>query len=163
MDFSHPYIMILNEVLKSNIALITFLSLTALLGWIYPYVWKTLGKKYSPLTLRIVDAIVVVSTLLAGVSLVERGRIERVIKDMKNMTLREYAVQIILGIIATGVGLTGTAIIQHHNIGKFQLHDYAVTILVSAIGVYIFMGQELTLQKIMGLVSIAIGGYVFSN
>jgi drug/metabolite transporter (DMT)-like permease len=155
--------MTLNEVLKSNTALFTFLSLTALLGWIYPYVGKTLGKKYSPLTLSIVDALVVVTTLLVGALFVKKERMLKVIKDIQNMTLREYAMQIILGIVATGVGLAGTAIIQHHSIGKFQLHDYAVTILVSAIGVYIFMRHELTLQKIIGLVAIAIGGYVFSN
>jgi drug/metabolite transporter (DMT)-like permease len=155
--------MIPNEVLKSDIALFMFLSLSALLGWVYPYVGKTLVKKYSPLTLSIIDALVVVTTLLVGALFVEKERMVKVIKDMQNMTLREYSMQVILGIVATGVGLAGTAIIQHHNIGKFQLHDYAVTALVSAIGVYIFMRHKLTLQKIIGLITIAIGGYVFSN
>ena len=163
VDFSHPYIMILNEVLKSDIALFVFLFLTALLGWVYPYVGKTLVKKYSPLTVSIVDALVVVTTLLVGALFVEKERVVEVIKDMQNMTLREYSMQIILGIVATGAGLAGTAIIKHHNIGKFQLHDYAITALVSGIGVYIFMGHELTLQKIIGLVAISIGGYIFSN
>ena len=89
--------MTLNEVLKSNTALFTFLSLTALLGWIYPYVGKTLGKKYSPLTLSIVDALVVVTTLLVGALFVKKERMLKVIKDIQNMTLREYAMQIILG------------------------------------------------------------------
>jgi drug/metabolite transporter (DMT)-like permease len=155
--------MILNEVLKSDIALITFLSLTALLGWIYPYVKKSLGTKYSPFTLTIIEAVVVVTTLLVTGLFVEKERLGKVIKDMRNMTPHEYSIQIMLGIIGTGVGLAGTAIIQHHDIGKFQIYDYAVTILVSAIGVYMFMRQELTLRKIIGLIAIAIGGYVFSN
>jgi drug/metabolite transporter (DMT)-like permease len=155
--------MILNEVLKSDIALITFLSLTALLGWIYPYVEKSLGTKYSPFTLTIIEAVVVVTTLLVTGLFVEKERLGKVIKDMRNMTPHEYSIQIMLGIIGTGVGLAGTAIIQHHDIGKFQIYDYAVTILVSAIGVYMFMRQELTLRKIIGLIAIAIGGYVFSN
>jgi len=155
--------MILNEVLKSDITLFTFLSLTAILGWIYPYIAKTLGEKYSPLTLSIVDTVIVVITLSVGVLFVGKKRIGRVIKDMQNMTPYEYAQLIILGIVGTGVGLAGTAIIQHHNIGKFQLHDYIITILISAIGVYIFMRDELTLRKVIGLVVIALGGYVFSN
>ena len=64
--------MIPNEVLKSDIALFMFLSLSALLGWVYPYVGKTLVKKYSPLTLSIIDALVVVTTLLVGALFVEK-------------------------------------------------------------------------------------------
>jgi hypothetical protein len=41
----------LDKVLKSEFTLFAFLFLTALLGWVTPYVVKTLGKKYSPLTL----------------------------------------------------------------------------------------------------------------
>jgi drug/metabolite transporter (DMT)-like permease len=155
--------MIPDEVLKSDMTLFTFLSLTALLGWTYPYVEKSLGTKYSPLTLTIIEAVVIITTLLVGSLFVEKERLGKVIKDMRNMTPHEYAIQIMLGIIGTGVGLAGTAIIQHHDIGKFQIYDYAVTILVSAIGVYMFMRQELTLRKIIGLIAIAIGGYVFSN
>jgi drug/metabolite transporter (DMT)-like permease len=155
--------MILDEVFKSDITLFTFLSLTAILGWVYPYIAKTLVKKYSPLTLSIIDTIIVVITLSAGLLFVGKKRIGRVIKDMQNMTPYEYAQLIILGVVGTGVGLAGTAIIQHHNIGKFQLHDYIITILISAIGVYIFMRDELTLRKVIGLVVIAFGGYVFSN
>ena len=155
--------MISDEVLKSDLTLFTFLSLTSLLGWFYPYIEKTLGTKYSPLTLTIIEAVVVFTTLLIGSLSVDKERIGRLIKDMRNMTPYEYSIQIILGIIGTGVGLAGTAIIQHHDIGKFQLYDYAVTILISAIGVYTFMRHELTLKKIIGLVTIAFGGYVFSN
>jgi drug/metabolite transporter (DMT)-like permease len=155
--------MILDEVFKSDITLFTFLSLTAILGWVYPYVAKTLGKKYSPLTLSIIDTVIVVITLSVGLLFVGKERIGRVIKDIQNMTPYEYAQLIILGVVGTGVGLAGTAIIQHHNIGKFQLHDYIITILISAIGVYTFMRDELTLRKVIGLVVIALGGYVFSN
>jgi len=155
--------MILNEVIKSDIALFAFLSMTALLGWVYPYVGKTLGGKYSPLTLIIVDTIVVVITLSIGVLFIGKERTGKVIRDIKNMMPYEYAQLIILGIIGTGVGLAGTAIIQHHNIGKFQLHDYIITMLVSAIGIYIFMRDTLTLQKVIGLIVIATGGYIFSN
>jgi uncharacterized membrane protein len=125
--------MISDKVLKSDTTLFTFLSITAFLGWFYPYIEKTLGKKYSPLTLTIIEAAVIVTTLLVGGLSVEKERLGKVIKDMRNMTYHEYAIQIILGIIGTGVGLAGTTIIQHHDIGKFQLYDYAITILVSAI------------------------------
>jgi drug/metabolite transporter (DMT)-like permease len=155
--------MILDGVLKSDITLFTFLSLTALLGWTYPSVETSLGTKYSPLTLTIIEAVVVITTLLVGGLFVEKERLGKVIKDMRNMTPHEYAIQIMLGIIGTGVGLVGTAIIQHHDIGKFQIYDYAVTILASAIGVYMFMRHELTLKKIIGLIAIAMGGYVFSQ
>ena len=155
--------MISDEVLKSDLALFTFLSLVALLGWISPYIVKTLGKKYSPLTLSIVDAIVVIITLSVAALFVEKERMGKVISDMRNMSPYEYSQIILLGIVGTGVGLAGTAIIQHHNIGKFQLHEYMVTIIVSAIGLYIFMRDELTLRKIIGLIAIALGGYVFSN
>jgi drug/metabolite transporter (DMT)-like permease len=161
--FSHLYIMISDEVLKSDLTLFIFLSIVALLGWISPYIAKTLVKKYSPFTLSIIDAIVVVITLLVVALFVEKERMGKVISDMRNMAPHEYAQLILLGVVGAGVGLAGTAIIRHHNIGKFQLHDYIVTILVSAIGVYIFMRDELTLQKVVGLIVIALGGYVFSN
>ena len=161
--FSHPYIMISNKVFKSDLTLFTFLFLVAILGWISPYIVKTLGKKYSPFTLSIIDVFVVIITLSVTSLFVEKERIGKVISDMRNMTPYEYAQLIFLGIVGTGVGLAGTVIIQHHNIGKFQLHEYMVTIIVSAIGLYIFMRDELTLRKIIGLIAIALGGYVFSN
>ena len=153
----------LNEILKTDLALFTFLSLTALLGWVYPYVEKTLGKKYSPLTIGVIDAIVVALTLFIGSISFWKGNIHEVMSDMRNMTPYEYTQLISLGVIGTLMGLAGTAIIQHHNIGKFQLHDYIVTIIVSAIGVYIFMRDELSMRKVIGLMIIAAGGYVFSN
>jgi drug/metabolite transporter (DMT)-like permease len=153
----------LDEVLKSDLALFTFLSLTAVMGWVYPYVGKTLGKKYSPLTIGVVDAIVVVLTLFIGSVSFGEGKLGEVLSDMRRMTPYEYAQLISLGVIGTLAGLAGTAILQHHNIGKFQLHDYIVTIIVSAIGVYIFMRNELSLKKVIGLIIIAAGGYVFSN
>ena len=153
----------LNDVLKSDLALFTFLSLAALLGWIHTYIEKTLGKKYSPLTLSVVEAIVFVTTLSVGVLFAKKERVRGLIRDMQNMTPYEYAQLVTLGIAGTGIGLAGTTILQHHNIGKFQLHDYIITILVSAIGIYIFMRDELTLRKVIGLVVIAIGGYIFSN
>jgi drug/metabolite transporter (DMT)-like permease len=155
--------MISNKVFKSDLTLFTFLFLVAILGWISPYIVKTLGKKYSPFTLSIIDVFVVIITLSVTSLFVEKERIGKVISDMRNMTPYEYAQLILLGIVGTGVGLAGTAIIQHHNIGKFQLHEYMVTIIVSAIGLYIFMRDELTLRKIIGLIAIALGGYVFSN
>ena len=153
----------LDEVLKSDLALFTFLALTALMGWVSPYIVKTLGKKYSPLTLGVVDAVVVVLTLFIGSLFLGEGKAGEVVSDMRKMTPYEYAQLISLGVVGTAVGLAGTAIIQHHNIGKFQLHDYIVTILVSAIGVYIFMRDEMSLQKVIGLMIIAAGGFIFSN
>jgi drug/metabolite transporter (DMT)-like permease len=163
VDFSHLYITMLDKVLKSEFTLFAFLFLTALLGWVTPYVVKTLGKKYSPLTLGVVDAVVVVLTLFIGSLVIGGENVGEVVGDMQKMSPYEYAQLISLGVVGTAVGLAGTAIIQHHNIGKFQLHDYIVTILVSAIGVFIFMRDEMSLQKVIGLMIIATGGFIFSN
>jgi drug/metabolite transporter (DMT)-like permease len=152
----------LNDVIKSDVTLFIFLSLTALLGWVYPYIGKTLGKKYSALTLSVIDAFVAVVVLSIGFLFMGRDRVGGVIRDLRNMAPYEYAQLIALGAIGTGAGLAGTAIIQHHNIAKFQLHEYIVGMLISAIGIYIFMRDELTLQKVIGLIVIAIGGYTFS-
>tara|TARA_R110002072_G_scaffold139192_4_gene282613 strand:+ start:222 stop:566 length:345 start_codon:yes stop_codon:yes gene_type:complete len=113
----------LDKVLKSEFTLFAFLFLTALLGWVTPYVVKTLGKKYSPLTLGFVDAVVVVLTLFIGSLVIGGENVGEVVGDMQKMSPYEYAQLISLGVVGTAVGLAGTAIIQHHNIGKFQLHD----------------------------------------
>ena len=155
----------LNEILRSNVTLFIFLALTAILGWVYPYVGKTLGKKYSPLTLGIVDSRVAIMTLTIGVSFSFLGKekISEVATDLHNMSMTEYAQLIAIGFLGTSAGLAGTAILQHHDIGKFQLHDYIITMIVSAIGIYVFMREQLDVRKIIGLVIIAAGGYIFSN
>ncbi len=155
--------MTLNQILKSDIFLFLFLSITALVGWIYTYMDKNLGTKYSALSIGFVDAVVVILTIFIGSMFLDREKIRQVINDLRRMTLYEYSQLIIIGVLGTMLGLIGTMIVQHHNIGKIQIHDYIATIFVSAIGIYVFMNNELNTRKVIGMLLIALGGYLFGN
>lgn len=149
------------ELLKSKYLLYGFLFITSLVAWGTDSLDRSLVTKYSPFTIVAIDTLIELIILGTVVAFQSPDSPTHFFTELKRMEPIDYLRLIGLGAFGTLASLIGTSLLRHHDVTKLRMSDYVISIIASAFGLYFFMEEDFTLRKLMGVMVIALGGYLF--
>lgn len=151
----------LEPIFKNDIALYIYLFLTISLGWYYGQLGKHYTNKYDINVLIFIETIV----LLIGISLLLAHKHHKTPHLLKrkilNIDIKDYALLIAFAVYGFSITYIGLNFLQHHDFSKIRISEFIISIPISAFGLYYFSTQKLTNEKILGLILVVIGGYLF--
>ena len=149
------------DVWKSKHTLRLFFLITATIGWASASHEQGLLKKFSPLGLALLDALVSVAALAIALAFQQPNQgVRRVWVDVNKMTMYDAILLIGLGTYGALAGLMGTLLLRDHPIDKFRLTDLFVSILVGGVGLHVFSTGSVNPLRFIGLGLMCAGGYL---
>ena len=148
----------LDSILKSKHALLLFIVITTLYGWVIKFWWKKTINKYNPLIIVIVE-IIIAFLLLLGIIIVTKKH-EQIKKEMSNILVQDYIYLSIIGLVGLLTSYLGTTMYLHHKVEDMEMHDFIITLLINTVVIYLFTNKEITWQVFVGLCLVAAGGYL---
>lgn len=155
--------MLSNKFLKKDYILYIFIIITAAMGWFTKHIDRTFVKKYNPSTILFVETIIIFIVINIAIYLKFFNNIKEFYIRLKEITIRDYIIFTVLGIYSVIVTLFSLYILKHHDIAKIEIYNLLISIPISAIGIYLFLEDEFTKDKILGLCFIALGAFFFNK
>jgi DMSO reductase anchor subunit len=151
----------MKDTWQSKNTLRLFFFITAVVGWATAAHEQGLLRRFSPLGLALIDALISFIALAVALALQQEGKgVTSVRQDLSGMTIGDAALLLGLGIYGALAGLMGTLLLKNHPVDRFRLTDLFVSILVGAVGLHVFSTGPVRPLRFVGLGLLATGGYL---
>ena len=151
------------NILKNNYALYLFLIAGSIIGWIEASVTSNLLKKISPITLILLDTLIVGLILLIGIFGFLRKDFNKIKNEISILGWTDYIKIFSIAFFLLAFELFGVYLLKHHGVYKTTLSSYIINIGVSAVGFYLLLGEKITIKHLIGFIMISTGGFLFSR
>ena len=149
----------MEHLLKSPHSLWLFFLVTAAIGWASSQYELKLLKKFSPVSLALLDALLTTIALLAYSAIGDGWQgVERPLREIGQLVTRGSGILGVLALYGTGAGLLGAALLKHHGVVDYRLTRMLISIAVGAVGVWAIADQGLTWKRGLGMALLAGGG-----
>ena len=149
----------MEHLLKSPHSLWLFFLVTAAIGWASSQYELKLLKKFSPVSLALLDALLTTIALLAYSTIGDGWQgVERPLREIGQLVTRGSGILGVLALYGTGAGLLGAALLKHHGVVDYRLTRMLISIAVGAVGVWAIADQGLTWKRGLGMALLAGGG-----
>ena len=149
----------MEHLLKSPHSLWLFFLVTAAIGWASSQYELKLLKKFSPVSLALLDALLTIIALLAYSAIGDGWQgVERPLREIGQLVTRGSGILGVLALYGTGAGLLGAALLKHHGVVDYRLTRMLISIAVGAVGVWAIADQGLTWKRGLGMALLAGGG-----
>lgn len=149
------------NVFKYEIALYIYLFIAISIGWYYNHIGKGYVKKYDILIMLLIETIIVLIGVVVTLAHRHSKNPYKIIEKLSQVSIKDYTVFILFAIYGMITSLVGLEFLKHHDVSQIRISDFIISIPISAIGLYYFSSDSITLEKILGLTAVVIGGYFF--
>jgi len=149
----------LGNILKNNNTIIVYYLLLSSLSWLAICNAKYMLSKINPLTLVFITSILNFSFLLFIIIYSSK---KNILSDLKKITSKEYLIFIGFAIIFSCSKIFSSNLLKLHDVQTVKIYSFIITVLVSGLALYILEKKELNINRIIGFIIMAIGGYMFT-
>jgi len=122
---------------------------------------KYLMKQFSPSSIMYIDTIFT-SAMILVVSVFLSG-IERLNSDFARLDLKSLSAFLGGSLAITGSIFLGLYLLKYNELSYLVVLETGVELMVAALVGMLFLGEKVTLSKVIGLIIIGFGIYVLNN
>ena len=151
----------MNGIMGHKAILYVFLVSTALFGWLIADYEASLIKKYDPLMLILIDALVTIAILAIGLPLYYKGDLQAIGKELSQLNFKEVLSFLGLGIIGIATGILAIRLLAHHGVAFYKSTNHMMDLFAGIIGIFIFTRKELSSTKKLAVVLMGVAAYIF--
>jgi len=149
------------NLLKNDYVLYIYLFIAISLGWYYNHLGKGYVKKYNVVIMLLVEALVVLTCIVGYLAYKYNFTTDKIIKEISKISFTDYLIFISFAAYGVLTSILGLHFLKYHDVAKIRISDFILGIPVSAFGLYYFSTEKITTQKLIGLFTVIIGGFLF--
>ena len=153
----------MNKIIANPNFIFLYAFLTSAAGWFISGHQQKLSKKYDFKTIILFQMIFYLLSIVSFFLFYDNFNFTQFKNDLSKIEMFELLFLLIIGVYSFSIGIISLRMLKYHNVADMKIISFFISILVSGFGVYFFMKNKITLEKIIGFILISIGGYLFSK
>jgi drug/metabolite transporter (DMT)-like permease len=150
-------------IFKHRYTLYIYIIITGIIGWMTHNTNRNFLKKYNLYSIMIIEVIIDVILLVAVISFNFYREPKKLQSHVSKFSHKDYLIFLGFGIWSTITGILGSKLLIHHDVATVRVTDMIISIPIAAIGTYFFLEEKLTKEKIVGLLFVFVGSYLFTK
>ena len=109
----------------------------------------------------LVETLVVLTCITLYLAYKYNFTTDKIVKELRKISLTDYIIFISFAAYGVVTSIIGLHFLKYHDVAKIRISDFILGIPVSAFGLYYFSKDKMTMQKLIGLFAVMIGGFLF--
>lgn len=150
-------------IFKHRYTLYIYIIITGIVGWWTQNANRNFLKKHNLYSIMLIEVIVDIILLVAVLSFNFYRKPNKLHSHVSKFTKKDYLIFLGFGIWSTITGILGSKLLIHHDVATVRITDMIITIPIAAVGTYFFLEEKLTKEKIVGLLLVFAGSYLFTK
>tara|TARA_B100000965_G_scaffold325571_1_gene287860 strand:- start:349 stop:807 length:459 start_codon:yes stop_codon:yes gene_type:complete len=148
----------LEHILKNNNTIIVYYLLLSSLSWLAICNSKYMLSKISPISLVFLTSILNFSFL----SFIIIYSKKNILSDLKKISSKEFLIFIGFALIFSCSKIFSSNLLKFHDIQTIKIYSFMISVFISGLALYILEKKQLNINRIIGFIIMAIGGYMFT-
>ena len=148
----------LEHILKNNNTIIVYYLLLSSLSWLAICNSKYMLSKISPISLVFLTSILNFSFLLFIIIYSKKN----ILSDLKKISSKEFLIFIGFALIFSCSKIFSSNLLKFHDIQTIKIYSFMISVFISGLALYILEKKQLNINRILGFIIMAIGGYMFT-
>tara|TARA_B100000686_G_C15862464_1_gene512596 strand:+ start:29 stop:487 length:459 start_codon:yes stop_codon:yes gene_type:complete len=148
----------LEHILKNNNTIIIYYLLLSSLSWLAICNSKYMLSKISPISLVFLTSILNFSFLLFIIIYSKKN----ILSDLKKISSKEFLIFIGFALIFSCSKIFSSNLLKFHDIQTIKIYSFMISVFISGLALYILEKKQLNINRILGFIIMAIGGYMFT-
>ena len=148
----------LEPILKNNNTIIVYYLLLSCLSWLAICNSKYMLSKISPISLVFLTSILNF-TFLSFIIIYSK---KNILNDLKKISSKEFLIFIGFALIFSCSKIFSSNLLKFHDIQTIKIYSFMISVFISGLALYILEKKQLNINRILGFIIMAIGGYMFT-
>ena len=148
----------LEHILKNNNTIIVYYLLLSSLSWLAICNSKYMLSKISPISLVFLTSILNFSFLSFIIFFSKKN----ILSDLKKISSKEFLIFIGFALIFSCSKIFSSNLLKFHDIQTIKIYSFMISVFISGLALYILEKKQLNINRIIGFIIMAIGGYMFT-
>jgi len=149
------------ELLKNSFILYIYLFIAISVGWYYNHIGKNYVKKYNIVIMILIETIVVLTCIVIYLGYKYKFTTDKIIKELGKISFMDYCIFASFAAYGAISSILGMRFLKYHDVAKIRISDFIISIPISAFGLYYFSEEKITHEKLVGLLLVLGGGFLF--
>lgn len=149
------------SVYANSYFLYIYLFVAIIIGWYYHVMGKTYIKKHDAMTLLFIEALTVLVCVSVYLAYKHKLSYLNFHKDLHKISISDYIIFLGFAVYGIFASFFGLSFLEHHDVAKIRLADFIIGIPITAVGLHIYSSEKLTTEKIIGVIAVLSGGYMY--
>ena len=148
----------IESILKNNNTIIVYYLLLSSLSWLAICNSKYMLSKISPISLVFLTSILNF-TFLSFIIIYSK---KNILNDLKKISSKEFLIFIGFALIFSCSKIFSSNLLKFHDIQTIKIYSFMISVFISGLALYILEKKQLNINRILGFIIMAIGGYMFT-
>ena len=144
-------------ILKNNKTIIVYYLLLSSLLWFSIYYSKYMLSKITPISLVFLTTILNFIFLILIIIFTKKN----IVNELKNINFKEFIIFIIFALLFSCSKIFSSTLLKFHDIQTIKIISFMITVFVSGLALYLLEKNRLDINRLIGFIFMAIGGYMF--
>tara|TARA_A100001015_G_scaffold76776_1_gene85204 strand:+ start:1343 stop:1801 length:459 start_codon:yes stop_codon:yes gene_type:complete len=148
----------LESILKNNSTIIVYYLLLSSLSWLAISNSKYMLSKITPISLVFLTSILNFTFLLFIIIYSKKN----ILSDLKKISSKEFLIFIGFALMFSCSKIFSSNLLKFHDIQTIKIYSFMISVFISGLALYILEKKQLNINRIIGFIIMAIGGYMFT-
>ncbi len=151
------------SILKKKNILYIYLAITGIIGWYIHNNDRKLLKAHNMYAIMIIELGIEVILLMIIILFNFSKNTKKFRNYFSTFNHKDYVIMIVMGFWGLITGIIGQMLLVHHDVASVRISNMIIAIPISALGTYFFLEEKITKEKIVGLLFVFVGSYLFTK
>tara|TARA_B100000424_G_C22777642_1_gene418393 strand:- start:133 stop:603 length:471 start_codon:yes stop_codon:yes gene_type:complete len=153
---------VLEDILKNSNTIIVYYLLLSSLSWLAIYNSKYMLSKITPMSLVFLTSILNFTFLSFIIIYNSVYSKKNILNDLKKINFKEFIIFIGFALIFSCSKIFSSNLLKFHDIQTIKICSFMISVFINGLALYILEKKQLNINRILGFIIMAIGGYMFT-